>query len=75
MRTQPLAPSTLPSLLGDTVLVELVELDGDLHVVTVRKSGFRLHCVGSAEAAADEVDYSATDGHGQHRGHRRHGQR
>ncbi len=57
-RAQPLALSDLLDELGNAVLVELVELDGVLRAVTVRRTGFRLHTVGDAEAAAREVDFA-----------------
>jgi len=55
-RTQPFILQTLLGLLGSTVLVELVELDGVLHAVTVRRTGIRLYTVGNAKDAAREVD-------------------
>jgi tetratricopeptide (TPR) repeat protein len=57
-RVAPLTPSDLLDQLGDAVLVELVELDGVLRAVTVRRTGFGLHTVGDAEAAAREVDFA-----------------
>ena len=54
-------PFTVPVLLralGSAVLIELVELDGTLHAVTVRRSGVRVHTVGSAADAAREVDFA-----------------
>lgn len=51
----------LPDLLdqlGSGVLVELVELDGVLHAVTVRRAGLRLQIVGDAAAAAREVEFA-----------------
>jgi tetratricopeptide (TPR) repeat protein len=57
-RTQPLVLADLLGQLGDSVLVELVELDGVLHAVTVRETGFQLHTVGDAGAAAREVDFT-----------------
>lgn len=44
--------------LGSTTLVELVEVDGTLHVVTVGVSGTRLREVGSAARAEDELDFA-----------------
>jgi hypothetical protein len=44
--------------LGNAVLIELTELDGTLHAVTVRRSGIRLYTVGSAGDAAREVDFA-----------------
>jgi len=52
---------SLPALrgaLGDGVLIELIELDGRLHVVTASRSGLRLHAVGSAAEAAREVTFA-----------------
>jgi hypothetical protein len=54
-------PFTVPALLGalgSTVLVELIELDGTLHAVTVRQTGIRVHNVGGAGDAAREVDFA-----------------
>ena len=54
-------PFTVPALLralGSAVLIELIELDGTLHAVTVRRSGIRVHTVGSAADAAREVDFA-----------------
>jgi tetratricopeptide (TPR) repeat protein len=54
-------PFRLPDLLralGGTVLIDLVELDGTLHAVTARRSGVRVHSVGSAADAAREVDFA-----------------
>jgi tetratricopeptide (TPR) repeat protein len=51
----------LPDLLdqlGSAVLVEIVELDGVLHAVTVGRTGSRLHTMGDAAAAAREVDFA-----------------
>jgi len=55
-RAQPFTLKALLGLLGSTVLVELVELDGVLHAVTIRRAGIRLHTVGDARDAAREVD-------------------
>jgi tetratricopeptide (TPR) repeat protein len=57
-RTQPLILADLLDRLGSAVLVELVELDGVLHAVTVRRTGLRLHTVGDARTAAREVDFA-----------------
>jgi tetratricopeptide (TPR) repeat protein len=57
-RAQPLDPADLLGQLGGTVLVELVEVDGILHAVTARRTGFRLHAVGDARVAAREVDFA-----------------
>jgi tetratricopeptide (TPR) repeat protein len=54
-------PFTVPALLGslgDAVLVELIELDGTLHAVTVRQSSIRVHDVGGTGDAAREVDFA-----------------
>jgi tetratricopeptide (TPR) repeat protein len=55
---QPLILTDLLDQLGGAVLVELAELDGVLHAVTVRRTGVRLHTVGDAGAAAREVDFA-----------------
>jgi tetratricopeptide (TPR) repeat protein len=57
-RNQPLILAELLDQLGSAVLVELVEVDGVLHAVTVRRAGVRLHTVGDAAAAAREVDFA-----------------
>jgi len=57
-RTRTLALPDLLDQLAGAVLVELVELDGVLHAVTVGRTGFRLHTVGDAVAAAREVDFA-----------------
>jgi tetratricopeptide (TPR) repeat protein len=54
-------PFTVPALLralGDAVLVDLIELDGTLHAVTVRGSGIRIYTVGSADDAVREADFA-----------------
>jgi tetratricopeptide (TPR) repeat protein len=51
----------VPSLhhaLGGTVLIELIELDGILHAVTVRGSGIRICTVGRADDAVREADFA-----------------
>jgi tetratricopeptide (TPR) repeat protein len=61
LAASPAAQFSLPALLGalgDGVLVELIELDGALHAVTVRRSGLRLHTVGSPADAAREVAFA-----------------
>jgi len=57
-RTAPVTPTALLGLLGRTVLVELVELDGTLYAVTVQRSGIRLYTAGGAGEAAREVDFA-----------------
>jgi hypothetical protein len=57
-RIQPFTAPALLGALGDAVLVELVELDDTLHAMTVRRSGIRLHTVGSADDAAREIDFA-----------------
>jgi tetratricopeptide (TPR) repeat protein len=57
-RTRPPVVPDLLAQLGAGVLVELIELDGVLYAVTVRRTGLRLHIVGDATAAAREVDYA-----------------
>jgi tetratricopeptide (TPR) repeat protein len=51
----------VPSLhhaLSDAVLIELIELDGTLHAVTIRGSGFRIYTVGRADDAVREADFA-----------------
>jgi len=57
-RAQPFTVPALLSALDGAVLVELIELDGTLQAVTVRRSGIRVHHVGGAVAAAREVDFA-----------------
>lgn len=54
-RTRPASLPELRATLGDGVLVELVEVDGVLHAVTVSRSGLRLRTVGSVADVAREV--------------------
>ena len=56
--SQPFSMSALLSALGDAVLIDLIELDGMLHAVTVRASGIRICTVGSAGDAAREIDFA-----------------
>ncbi|HTU74415.1 MAG TPA: CHAT domain-containing tetratricopeptide repeat protein [Trebonia sp.] len=52
---------SLPALraaLARGVLIELVELDGTLHAVTVSRSGLRLHTVGAAARASREAVFA-----------------
>jgi tetratricopeptide (TPR) repeat protein len=49
-------PANLRAALGDAVLVELLEIDGELHAVTVRAGGLRLHPLGPFAAVANELD-------------------
>jgi tetratricopeptide (TPR) repeat protein len=61
LAASPTAQFSLPALLGalgDGVLIEVIELDGTLYAVTVRRSGLRLHTVGSSADAAREVAYA-----------------
>ncbi|MGD0064909.1 MAG: CHAT domain-containing protein [Streptosporangiaceae bacterium] len=54
-------PFTIPALLrslGGAVLVELIELDGVLHAVTVRPSRIRVHQVGGAGDAGREIGFA-----------------
>jgi tetratricopeptide (TPR) repeat protein len=44
--------------LGSTTLVEMVEVDGTMHVVTVGLKGTKLREVGSAARAEDELDFA-----------------
>jgi tetratricopeptide (TPR) repeat protein len=51
----------VPSLhyaLGGAALIELIELDGALHAVTVRGSGVRIYTVGRADDAVREADFA-----------------
>ena len=48
--------AALRAELGDATLVELVEVDGELHAVTVRAGGVRLHALGPLAAVATELD-------------------
>jgi tetratricopeptide (TPR) repeat protein len=57
-RAQPFTVPALLGALGSAVLVELIELDGTLHAVTVRRAGIRVHHVGGAGDAAREVDFA-----------------
>lgn len=57
-RAQPFTASALFGALGSAALVELIELDDTLHAMTVRRSGIRVHTVGSAGGAAREVDFA-----------------
>jgi hypothetical protein len=55
---QAFSPRGLVGALGGAALVELVELDGTVHAVTVRRSAIRIHTVGGAEDAAREVSFA-----------------
>jgi tetratricopeptide (TPR) repeat protein len=57
-RTHSLILADLLDQLGSAVLVELVEVDGILHAVTVRRTFVRLHTVGDAATAVREVDFA-----------------
>jgi tetratricopeptide (TPR) repeat protein len=57
-RGRPFALRPLLDALDGSILVELVELDGVLHAVTVRRAGIRVHAVGRAGNAAREVDFA-----------------
>jgi len=46
----------LRAVLGDATLVELVEVDGDLHAVTVRAGGVHLQALGPLAEVASELD-------------------
>lgn len=48
--------TSLRAALGEAVLVELLELDGALHAVTVRAGGVRLHALGPLTPIANELD-------------------
>lgn len=56
--TQPFTLQALVGALGSAILIELVELDGTLHAVTVRRSGVRVHTLGGAGDAARDVDFA-----------------
>jgi tetratricopeptide (TPR) repeat protein len=56
--SQPFSVSALLSALGDAILIDLVELDGTLHAVTVRGSGIRVYTVGSADDAVREANFA-----------------
>jgi hypothetical protein len=59
-RAARLSLPTLQAALADGhgVLIELIELDGILHAVTVRRSGLRLHAIGNSAGAAREVAFA-----------------
>jgi tetratricopeptide (TPR) repeat protein len=57
-RAQPFTAPNLLGALGRAALVELIELDDTLHAMIVRRSGIRVHTVGSARDAAREVDFA-----------------
>jgi len=48
--------AALRASLAEAVLVELVELDGQLHAVVVRARGLRLHPLGPLAAVGNELD-------------------
>ena len=48
--------AALRAALGDAVLVELVEIDGELYALVVRAGGVRLHALGPLAAVVDELD-------------------
>jgi CHAT domain-containing protein len=54
----PIDVRRIRTALGSTTLVELVEVDGTLHIVTVGLGGTRLREVGSAARAEDELDFA-----------------
>jgi len=55
---QAFTPRALIDALDGAALAELVELDGTLHVVTVRGTAIRMHTVGGAEEAAREAGFA-----------------
>ncbi len=57
-RAEPFTLRALLAVLGSAMLIELVELDGTLHAVTVQRSGVRVHTVGGAAEAAREVEFA-----------------
>jgi tetratricopeptide (TPR) repeat protein len=58
LTTAPVDLRQIRAALGSTTLVELVEVDGTLHAVTVGPGGTRLREVGSAARAEDELDFA-----------------
>jgi tetratricopeptide (TPR) repeat protein len=58
LTSAPIDVRQIRGALGATTLVELVEVDGTLHVVTVGLRGTRLREVGSAARAEDELDFA-----------------
>jgi hypothetical protein len=50
--------SALHQALSGAVLIELIELDGTLHAVTIRGSGVRIYTVGRADDAVREADFA-----------------
>jgi tetratricopeptide (TPR) repeat protein len=57
-RGRPFTLRPLLDALNGSAFVELAELGGVLHAVTVSRSGIRVHAVGSATGAAREVDFA-----------------
>jgi len=57
-RARPFTVRHLAEALDGSALVELIELDGVLHAVTVNRSRIRAHVVGPASAAAREVEFA-----------------
>lgn len=57
-RGRPFTLRPLLDALDGSTLVELAELDGILHAVTVSRSGIRVHAVGRAADAAREVNFA-----------------
>lgn len=55
---QAFTPRALVGALGGAALVELIELDGTVHAVTVRRSAIRVHTVGGAQDAVNEVNFA-----------------
>ncbi len=58
LTSTPVDVRRIRAALGATTLVELVEVDGTLHVVTVGLGGTQLREVGSAARAEDELDFA-----------------
>lgn len=54
----PIDVRSIRAALGTTTLVEMVEVDGTLFVVTVGLAGTKLREVGSAARAEDELDFA-----------------
>jgi tetratricopeptide (TPR) repeat protein len=56
--SQPFRVPDLQCVLGDAVLIDLIDLDGTLHAVTVCGSGIRLYPVGRTDNAVREADFA-----------------
>ena len=58
VHSQSFRVSSLQYALGGAVLIELIELDGTLHAVTIHGSGIRLRTVGCADDAVREANFA-----------------